>query len=56
LIIRELFKDNIVNGGGFDDQYKIVHRLENVELRNLAKFFVHLLVTGGISWGVCIHF
>lgn len=41
----------------FQDQYEIVHRLENVKLRNVAKFFAHLLVTDAISWGVlrCIH-
>ena len=38
----------------FQDQYEIVHRLENVKLRNVAKFFAHLLVTDAISWGVCI--
>ncbi|CAF1104907.1 unnamed protein product [Rotaria sordida] len=36
----------------FQDQYEIVHRLENVKLRNVAKFFGHLLVTDAISWGV----
>ena len=36
----------------FQDQYEIVHRLENVKLRNVAKFFAHLLVTDSISWGV----
>ena len=40
----------------FQDQYEIVHRLENVKLRNVAKFFAHLLVTDAISWGVCISF
>jgi len=40
----------------FQDQYEIVHRLENVKLRNVAKFFAHLLVTDAISWGVCIEF
>lgn len=40
----------------FQDQYEIVHRLENVRLRNVAKFFAHLLATDSISWGVCIHF
>lgn len=36
----------------FQDQYEIVHRLENVKLRNVAKFFAHLLFTDAISWGV----
>jgi len=41
----------------FQDQYEIVHRLENVKLRNVAKFFAHLLFTDAISWGVlrCIN-
>ncbi|CAF4709266.1 unnamed protein product, partial [Rotaria sp. Silwood2] len=33
-------------------QYEIVHRLENVKLRNVAKFFAHLLVTNAISRNV----
>ncbi|CAF4710510.1 unnamed protein product, partial [Rotaria sp. Silwood2] len=36
----------------FQDQYEIVHRLENVKLRNVAKFFAHLLVTNAISRNV----
>lgn len=36
----------------FSEQYDTVHRLENVKLRNEAKFFAHLLVTDAISWGV----
>ena len=39
----------------FQDRYEIVHRLENVKLKNIAKFFAHLLVTDAISWGVCIY-
>ncbi|CAF2146382.1 unnamed protein product [Rotaria magnacalcarata] len=33
-------------------QYEIVHGLENVKLRNVAKFFAHLLFTKSISWDV----
>jgi pre-mRNA-splicing factor CWC22 len=40
----------------FHNKYEIVHRLESVALRNLAKFFAHLLVTDSISWSVRIHF
>ncbi|CAF2180227.1 unnamed protein product, partial [Rotaria magnacalcarata] len=36
----------------FQDQYEIVHGLENVKLRNVAKFFAHLLFTKSISWDV----
>ena len=39
----------------FQDRFEIVHRLENVKLKNIAKFFAHLLVTDAISWGVCIY-
>ncbi|KAL7675726.1 hypothetical protein ACOME3_001993 [Neoechinorhynchus agilis] len=36
----------------FIEQYEVVHRLETVKLRNIAKFFAHLLCTDGISWAV----
>ncbi|KAI0986869.1 hypothetical protein GJ496_008037 [Pomphorhynchus laevis] len=36
----------------FQEQYEIVHRLETVKLRNIAKFFSHLFCTDAISWGV----
>ncbi|CAF1574935.1 unnamed protein product [Rotaria magnacalcarata] len=36
----------------FQDQSDIVYRLENVKLRNVAKFFAHLLVTDAISWRI----
>jgi pre-mRNA-splicing factor CWC22 len=34
----------------FNRQYETVHRLEVNKLRNAAKFFGHLLHSGGISW------
>ncbi|KAK6961530.1 pre-mRNA-splicing factor CWC22 [Biomphalaria glabrata] len=36
----------------FVDQYDTIHRLETQKLRNVAKFFAHLLHTDAISWGV----
>ena len=36
----------------FQEQYETIHRLETSKLRNVAKFFGHLLFTDGISWGV----
>jgi len=36
----------------FAHYYKTVHRLETNQLRNIAKFFSHLLFTDSISWAV----
>ncbi|CAF4095315.1 unnamed protein product [Rotaria sordida] len=36
----------------FKDQYKILHTLENVQLQNLVKFYVHLFIGHSISWRV----
>lgn len=36
----------------FQEQYDTVHRLETNKLRNVAKFFAHLLHTDAISWEV----
>ncbi|KAK6166549.1 hypothetical protein SNE40_023209 [Patella caerulea] len=36
----------------FKEQYETIHRLETSKLRNVAKFFAHLLYTDAISWGV----
>lgn len=33
-------------------QYALIHRLETNKLRNVARFFAHLLATDAISWGV----
>ena len=43
---QELFEDC------FGKQYGLIHRLETNKLRNVAKFFAHLLATDAISWGV----
>ena len=36
----------------FAEQYDVIHRLETNKLRNVAKFFAHLLYTDAISWEV----
>ena len=36
----------------FKEQYNTCHRLETNKLRNISKFFGHLLHTDAISWEV----
>lgn len=36
----------------FRRQYALIHRLETNKLRNVARFFGHLLATDAISWEV----
>ena len=36
----------------FQRQYALIHRLETNKLRNVAKFFAHLLHTDAIAWAV----
>ncbi|KAL8567659.1 hypothetical protein ACOMHN_054471 [Nucella lapillus] len=36
----------------FREQFETIHRLDTNKLRNVAKFFAHLLHTDAISWGV----
>ncbi|XP_021934134.1 pre-mRNA-splicing factor CWC22 homolog [Zootermopsis nevadensis] len=36
----------------FRDTYDTIHRLDIIKLRNVAKFFAHLLFTDAISWEV----
>ncbi|XP_014256672.1 pre-mRNA-splicing factor CWC22 homolog [Cimex lectularius] len=36
----------------FSNSYSTVHRLDTNKLRNVAKFFAHLLFTDAISWAV----
>ncbi|XP_013385068.1 pre-mRNA-splicing factor CWC22 homolog [Lingula anatina] len=36
----------------FEEQYTAIHRLETNKLRNVAKFFAHLLFTDAIPWTV----
>ena len=39
----------------FLTQYQSVHRLETNKLRNVAKFFAHLLGTDGLPW-TCLEY
>jgi pre-mRNA-splicing factor CWC22 len=41
----------------FGEQYSTIHRLETNKLRNVAKFFAHLLHTDALPWTVfaCVH-
>merc|ERR1719416_259904 len=36
----------------FDQQYMSVHRLETNKLRNIGKFFAHLLHTDAVPWTI----
>ncbi|GLE00359.1 hypothetical protein PINS_up009116 [Pythium insidiosum] len=36
----------------FAEQYSLIHRLETNKLRNVAKFFAHLLYTDALPWTV----
>lgn len=36
----------------FDQQFNTVHRLETNKLRNIGKFFAHLLYTDAIPWAI----
>ena len=36
----------------FAKQYSMIHRLETNKLRNVAKFFAHLIHSDGLPWGV----
>ena len=39
----------------FKDSYDTIHRLDTNKLRNVGKFFAHLLMTDSISWEVLAH-
>ena len=36
----------------FAKQYAMIHRLETNKLRNVAKFFAHLIHSDALPWGV----
>lgn len=38
----------------FKEQFDTIHRLETNKLRNVAKFFAHLLHSDAISFEVCV--
>merc|ERR1712039_67583 len=39
----------------FNAQFATVHRLETNKLRNIGKFFTHLLYTDALSWGLFLN-
>ena len=39
----------------FEEQYTMIHRLESPKLRNVAKFFAHLLYTDALPW-TCLEY
>jgi pre-mRNA-splicing factor CWC22 len=39
-------------GQCFEETYKTIHRFETNRLRNIAKFFAHVLSTDGLGWEV----
>ncbi|QRW26911.1 pre-mRNA-splicing factor CWC22 [Rhizoctonia solani] len=39
-------------GNAFANYYETIHRYETNRLRNIARFFGHLIATDGISWAV----
>jgi pre-mRNA-splicing factor CWC22 len=49
-LIKEIYKQCFETQ--FEEQYLKLHRLDTNKLRNLAKFFSHLLYTDAIDWSV----
>jgi pre-mRNA-splicing factor CWC22 len=49
-MIRKAFQDEFAKA--FEMQYSCIHRLETNKLRNVAKFFSHLLMTDALPWDV----
>lgn len=39
----------------FRESYDTIHRLDTNKLRNVSKFFAHLLMTNSIAWEVLSH-
>ena len=48
--IKRLYQDLFMEC--FEKQYQLIHRLETNKLRNVAKFFAHLLSTEALPWAV----
>lgn len=48
--LNPVYQDNFTEGFGV--QYNTVHRLETNKLRNIGKFFAHLLYTDAIPWSI----
>uniref|UniRef100_A0A0D3HIB2 MI domain-containing protein n=1 Tax=Oryza barthii TaxID=65489 RepID=A0A0D3HIB2_9ORYZ len=49
-MINKVYQDNFEKC--FVQQYSMIHRLETNKLRNVAKFFAHLLGTDALPWHV----
>ncbi|GAB4835169.1 pre-mRNA-splicing factor cwc22 [Ancistrocladus abbreviatus] len=49
-MLNKVYQDNFEKC--FVQQYSMIHRLETNKLRNVAKFFAHLLGTDAVSWHV----
>ena len=49
-LLKEVYKQNLEIQ--FEEQYLKIHRLETNKLRNLAKFFAHLIYTDALDWAV----
>lgn len=49
-LIKREFQDSFDEC--FAEQYSLIHRLETNKLRNVAKFFAHLLFTDALPWTV----
>lgn len=49
-MINKVFQENFEKC--FVQQYSMIHRLETNKLRNVAKFFAHLLGTDALPWHV----
>merc|ERR1712064_245317 len=48
--LKPEYQDSFIEA--FQVQFATVHRLETNKLRNIAKFFAHLLYTDAISWSI----
>ncbi|MCO5599209.1 hypothetical protein L7F22_053309 [Adiantum nelumboides] len=52
-MINSIYQKNFDNC--FMKQYSMIHRLETNKLRNVAKFFAHLLGTDALPWTVLVY-
>ncbi|KAG6383962.1 hypothetical protein SASPL_156248 [Salvia splendens] len=56
LLEQRLCLTNRIHQGNFEkcfaDQYSMIHRLDTVKLRNVAKLFPHLLATDALQWRI----
>merc|ERR1712226_1086048 len=48
--LNQAYQENFEESFGV--QFATVHRLETNKLRNIGKFFAHLLYTDAISWAI----